>query len=87
MLAIYIHLTYLREFDVAGLVHDSGVQGGAAPGLGLSTHAVVVAGCANGKWLAVALGVDGGGKTCVVAKYFGFVDFCLYINRSRKQTV
>lgn len=58
-----------------------------AAGLGLSTHAVVVAGCANGKWSAVALGVDGGGKTCVVAKYFGFVDFCPYINRSRKQTV
>lgn len=83
----FLYTLDLREFDVAGLVHDSGVQGAAAAGLGLSTHAVVVAGCANGKWSAVALGVDGGGKTCVVAKYFGFVDFCLYINRSRKQTV
>lgn len=63
-----------REFDVAGLVHDNGVQGVVVGGLGLSIHVVVVASCANGKWSAVALGVDGGGKTCVAGKFF-VVDF------------
>lgn len=56
-----------REFDVTGLVHDDDIQGVDVGGLELSIHVVVVADCANGKWSAVALSVDGGGKTCAAA--------------------
>lgn len=59
---------------LAGLIHVGGVLDAATASLGLSTYVIVVVGWATGKQPTVAIGIDGGGKRCVAANFFGIVD-------------